>query len=58
MDLSYRVIIQTKDKNGLKKEEWNKVEDTIDDCLDVLRDWIPNVLRRKNIINIQIVKEE
>jgi hypothetical protein len=58
MDLHYRVIIQTEDNKGLKKEEWNKVESTIDDCLDVLRDWIPNVIRRKNIINIQILKEE
>lgn len=52
------MIIQTKDKKGLKKEEWNKAEDTIEDCLDILRDWIPNVMRRKDIINIQILKEE
>ena len=56
--MQYRVIIQTRDNKGLKKEEWNKVEDTIDDCLDILKDWIPNVIRRKNIINIQILKEE
>ena len=57
MNLPYRVIIQTKDNKGLEKEEWNKAEDTIDDCLDVLKDWIPNVIRRKNIVNIQILKE-
>ncbi|UCH31113.1 MAG: hypothetical protein JSV05_06270 [Candidatus Bathyarchaeota archaeon] len=56
--MPYRVIIQTKDENGQQKEEWNKTEDTIDDCLDVLKDWIPNVIRRKNIINIQILREE
>ena len=58
MNLPYRVIIQTKDKKGSNKEEWNKAEDTIDDCLDVLNDWIPNVIRRKDIVNIQILKEE
>ncbi len=58
MNLPYKVIIQTEDKKGLKKEEWNKAEDTIDDCLDVLRDWIPNVIRRNAIVNIQILKEE
>ena len=56
--MHYRVIIQTEDNKGLKKEEWNKIEDTIDDCLDILNDWIPNVISRKNIINIQILKEE
>ena len=55
--MHYRVIIQTEDSKGLKKEEWNKIEDTIDDCLDVLNDWIPNVISRKNIINIQILRE-
>ena len=56
--MRYRVIIQTEDKKGFKKEEWNKTEDTIDDCLDVLKDWIPNVIGRKDIINIQVLKEE
>jgi len=57
--MPYRVIIQEqKDKNSPLKEEFNKLEETIDDALDVLTIWIPNVIRRKNIINIQIVRED
>ena len=55
--MKYRVIIQTQ-KGAEKVEELNKEENTIDDCLDVLSEWIPNVIRRKNIVNIQILKED
>lgn len=56
--MPYRIVIQTEEKNGPKKVEFNKTEDTIDDCLDVLKDWVPNVISRKDILNIQIVREE
>jgi hypothetical protein len=55
--MKYRVIIQTSQGNETV-EELNKEENTIDDCLDVLNEWIPNVIQRKNIINIQILKED
>ena len=54
----YRVIIQTAEENRSGKREFNKTEDTIDDCLDVLRDWIPNIIQRKNIVNMQITRED
>jgi hypothetical protein len=54
----YRVIIQTAEENRSGKREFNKTEDTIDDCLDVLRDWVPNIIQRKNIVNIQIARED
>ncbi|UCE95248.1 MAG: hypothetical protein JSV51_05810 [Candidatus Bathyarchaeota archaeon] len=55
--MKYRVIIQTQTKDEIV-EELNKEEDTIDDCLDILNEWIPNVIQRKNIINIQVLKED
>ncbi len=56
--MRYTVIIQSQYKNGRKRENLNKLEGTIDDALDVLNDWIPNVIRRKYIVNIQIIKED
>ena len=55
--MRYRVIIQTQVGNE-KVEELNKEESTIDDCLDILNEWIPNVIQRKDIVNIQVLKED
>lgn len=52
----YKLIVQSKTNKG--KKEFTHPCDTIDEAIYWIGKHVGHTIRRKNVVNIQIVKEE